>query len=223
MAYKMYIDGVLMPITPSQVKVKINNQNSSLTLINGDEINILKAAKLTDVSFSLLFPQANYPFVNGERQPADYYLSKFEKLKTNKQPFQWILNRERPNGERLFYTNLKVSLEDYEITDDVEEGFDIKVTVKLKQYKQYGTKTVTIQPASSNSSGGTATINQSNRDSSQAPRTSTYTVKRGDCLWNIAKKYLGSGSRYTEIYNLNRDKIKTPSLIYPGQVLILPS
>lgn len=219
----MYIDGVLMPITPSQVKVKINNQNSSLTLINGDEINILKAAKLTDVSFSLLFPQANYPFVNGERQPADYYLSKFEKLKTNKQPFQWILNRERPNGERLFYTNLKVSLEDYEITDDVEEGFDIKVTVKLKQYKQYGTKTVTIQPASSNSSGGTATINQSNRDSSQAPRTSTYTVKRGDCLWNIAKKYLGSGSRYTEIYNLNRDKIKTPSLIYPGQVLILPS
>lgn len=51
MAYKMYIAGALMPITPSKVKVKINNQNKTLTLINGDEINILKQAKLTDVSF----------------------------------------------------------------------------------------------------------------------------------------------------------------------------
>ena len=44
MAYKMYLDGVLMPITPSKVKVKINNQNKTLTLINGEEINILKEA-----------------------------------------------------------------------------------------------------------------------------------------------------------------------------------
>ena len=41
MAYKMYLDGVLMPITPSKVKVKINNQNETLTLISGEEINIL--------------------------------------------------------------------------------------------------------------------------------------------------------------------------------------
>ena len=54
-------------------------------------------------------------------------------------------------------------------------------------------------------------------------KTTTYTVKSGDCLWNIAKKYLGDGSRYTEIYNLNKDKIKNPNLIYPNQVLTLPS
>ena len=44
MAYKMYLGGVLMPITPSKVTVKINNQNKTMTLINGEEINILKAA-----------------------------------------------------------------------------------------------------------------------------------------------------------------------------------
>ena len=75
MAYKMYLDGVLMPITPSKVKVKINNQNETLTLISGEEINILKAAGLTDVSFDLLLPQVPYPFTNGGAQPADYYLS----------------------------------------------------------------------------------------------------------------------------------------------------
>jgi len=47
----------------------------------------------------------------------------------------------------------------------------------------------------------------------------TYTVVRGDCLWNIAKKLLGSGSRYTEIKELNGMKNNT---IYAGQVLKIP-
>lgn len=50
----------------------------------------------------------------------------------------------------------------------------------------------------------------------------TYTVKRGDCLWNIARKYYGNGSQYTKIYNANRNKIRNPNLIYPGQVFVIP-
>ena len=45
MAYKLYMAGTLMPITPSKVTVKINNQNKTMTLINGEEINILKAVQ----------------------------------------------------------------------------------------------------------------------------------------------------------------------------------
>lgn len=223
MAYTMYLGGVLMPITPSKVKVKINNQNDTLTLINGEEINILKEPGLTDVSFDLLLPQVSYPFTNGGAQSADYYLSLFERLKTSKEPFQFILNRSMPSGKRLFYTNLTVGMEDYQITDDAEEGFDITVTVSLKQYRHYGTKTVTIQPAPTPAETPTATVEQPQRETSQAPQQTTYTVKSGDCLWNIAKKYLGDGSRYNEIYNLNKDKITNPNLIYAGQVLTLPS
>ena len=223
MAYTMYLGGVLMPITPSKVKVKINNQNETLTLINGEEINILKEPGLTDVSFDLLLPQVSYPFTNGGAQSADYYLSLFELLKTAKQPFQFILNRSMPTGRRLFYTNLTVGMEDYQITDDAEEGFDITVTVSLKQYRHYGTKTVTIQPTPTPAETPTATVEQPQRETSQAPQQTTYTVKSGDCLWNIAKKYLGDGSRYNEIYELNKDKITNPNLIYPNQVLTLPS
>ena len=128
-----------------------------------------------------------------------------------------------PTGRRLFYTNLTVGMEDYQITDDAEEGFDITVTVSLKQYRHYGTKTVTIQPAPTPAETPTATVEQPQRETSQAPQQTTYTVKSGDCLWNIAKKYLGDGSRYNEIYELNKDKITNPNLIYPNQVLTLPS
>ena len=51
----------------------------------------------------------------------------------------------------------------------------------------------------------------------------TYVVQKGDCLWTIAEKHLGSGYRWKEIYELNRDSIENPSLIYPGQELELPA
>lgn len=50
----------------------------------------------------------------------------------------------------------------------------------------------------------------------------TYTVVSGDCLWNIAKKFYGSGAQYVKIYNANKNIIKNPNLIYPGQVLTIP-
>ena len=52
---------------------------------------------------------------------------------------------------------------------------------------------------------------------------STYTVKKGDCLWNIAKQYYGKGAQYSKIFNANKDKIKNANLIYPGQVLTIPA
>lgn len=222
MAYKMYIGGALMPITPSKVKVKINNQNKTLVLISGEEINILKEAKLTDVSFDLLLPQVSYPFTNGGAQSADYYLSLFERLKKSKEPFQWILNRSRPDGTGMFFSNLTVGMEDYQITDDAKEGFDLTVSVKLRQYRAFGTKTVQISQPASPFEPATATVQEAPRPTESAPKNTSYTVKSGDCLWNIAKKQLGDGSRWKEIYELNKDKITNPNLIQPNQSLALP-
>lgn len=50
----------------------------------------------------------------------------------------------------------------------------------------------------------------------------TAKVQRGDTLWRISKKLLGSGFRYTEIYTANQSQIRDPQRIYPGQVLVLP-
>lgn len=229
MPYLMYMRDVLMPVTPSEVKLKINNQNSTITLVNGEEILILKSPKLSEVSFDLILPQVPYPFANADTQKADFYLSLFEELKVKKEPFQWILNRTKPNGDPLFHTNLTVGLEDYSIEDNVDEGFDIKVSIKLRQWKAYGTKTVVIQTPppppvpTPEPEPAVATVEEPPRETTEAPKTTTYTVKKGDCLWNIAKKYLGKGSRYTEIYELNKDKIRNPNLIYVGQVLTLPA
>jgi nucleoid-associated protein YgaU len=47
-------------------------------------------------------------------------------------------------------------------------------------------------------------------------------VVAGDSLSKIAKKLLGSANRWREIHELNKDAIKNPDLIRPGQVLKIP-
>lgn len=50
----------------------------------------------------------------------------------------------------------------------------------------------------------------------------TYVVVKGDSLSKIAKREYGDASKWHRIYEANRDVIKDPDLIYPGQELKIP-
>lgn len=224
MAYYFYLGNVLLPIPPKKLELKISNQNKTYDLMNYSEINVLKNPGLTSIEFEVLLPNVKYPFAmyKNDFQNAKYYLGILENLKVNKSAFQFIVIRKFPNGNSIFDTNIKVSIEDYTITDSTDEGFDTKVKIKLKQYREYSTKTVQVTIKQYKPPVVTRTVTTNNTAASK-PSGQNYTVKRGDCLWNIAKKYYGNGSKYTTIYNTNRDKIKNPNLIYPGQVLWIPA
>ena len=60
--------------------------------------------------------------------------------------------------------------------------------------------------------------------SSTAPsaKPTTYTVKSGDSLSKIAKHLYGDADKWHAIYEANKDRIKNPDLIHPGDVLTLP-
>jgi LysM domain len=216
--YALYLDGVQLPVTPSSIDTKITNKNKTIDLINDGEVNILKQAGLTEVSFNATIPQVRYPFAvypNGFKE-ASFFLDKFEKLKKGKKPFQFIVSRVSPSGELLFDTNLTVSLEDYEIGEDAENGFDLDIGFNLKQYRPYGTKKVVLKQTPTQPK---KTVKVENKRAATKPAPKTHKVVRGDTLWAICKKYLGSGTKYPEIAKLNG--IKNPNLIYPGQVIRL--
>lgn len=223
MAYRFYLDGAQLPVTPGKLELKIKNQNRTLTLINEGEVNVLRDAGLTEISFEARLPQQKYPFSSGSTD-ASNYLERFERIKTQKKNVRFIVTRTGPGGKLSFDTNMKVSLEDYSVIENADEGFDVLVAVKLKQYRDYGVKTVKVQeqkPAQVTTQ----------RPAESAPKAAVHKVVAGDCLWNIAQKYLGDGSRYKEVYELNKSVIDkgnmgtgNPSLtIYPGQEFRLPA
>jgi nucleoid-associated protein YgaU len=54
------------------------------------------------------------------------------------------------------------------------------------------------------------------------PYTQTYVVQAGDTLSKIAQRYYGDASLYTKIFEANRDVLKDPNRISPGQKLRIP-
>ena len=51
----------------------------------------------------------------------------------------------------------------------------------------------------------------------------TTTVSRGDSLWRLSRQTYGVGTRYSVIYKANREQIRNPNLIRPGQIFVLPA
>ncbi|MDN4986611.1 LysM peptidoglycan-binding domain-containing protein [Bradyrhizobium arachidis] len=47
-------------------------------------------------------------------------------------------------------------------------------------------------------------------------------INRGDSLWALSRLAYGDGARYAVIFNANREKIRNPNLIYPGQTVVVP-
>jgi nucleoid-associated protein YgaU len=50
----------------------------------------------------------------------------------------------------------------------------------------------------------------------------THTVQAGETLWQIAKRTVGDATLWPALYLANRDQIKDPSRVYPGQQLAIP-
>ena len=232
--YQFYLDGTLLPVTPSALTLKVANQNKTVTLINEGQINILKLPGLSKISFSALLPNQQYPFAQYENgyHDAHYYMDKLELLKTKCQPFVFDVIRTDDSGRLLMdSTSMQVSLESYELSEDADRnGTDVMVKIELLQYREYGTKTIEFKKTESKT---TATVTEK-RDSTTAPKVSSYMVKQGDNLWDIARVKLGNGARQAEIYTLNREVIEAAAKkhgrasssngwwIYPGTMLRLP-
>lgn len=233
--FKDGTDVLTLPITPSELTIKVGSNNKTINLINGGDINILKSPSLIEVEFEARFPMRQYPYA---REFVDFktYWDKFEELKEQKKSFRFIVARATPNGVNTWDTNLLVALEEMEVTEDAGNGDDVLINFKLKQYKEYGvTKLPDSYLKTTNEATTTSTSTTNRTTENKTEEVTTYTIKSGDCLYNIAKKFYGKGSKWTVIYNANKQVIEDTAKkrrggkgssnghwIYPGTKLTIP-
>lgn len=228
-------DVLTFPITPSELNIKVGSNNKVVSLISEGDINILKSPSLIEVEFEARFPMRQYPYAR-EFTEFQTYWDTFKELKEEKKSFRFIVTRTTPTGKRTWDTNLLVALEEVALKEDADEGDDVLVSFTLKQFKEYGTKSVklkTAKPTTTSTSKKKRTTKKTTTKKKAA--TKSYTVKKGDCLWNIAKKYYGSGAKWKTIYNANKSVIESTAKkygkksssnghwIYPGTKLTIPN
>ncbi|MBR3552471.1 MAG: LysM peptidoglycan-binding domain-containing protein [Clostridia bacterium] len=216
MAYRFYLCGERLPVEPEKLTLKIKNKNTTLNLLDGKTIGILKSPGLTEISLSVTLPM----FSSGKKPT--HYLALFERYKVKKKPTQFIVTRTSPDGKPLFDTNLKVSIEDYTISEAAKKGFDPVVDLSLKQYLDYGTQIVQVETVTENGQTKKVVKVEKERETHAAPSAKSYTVKGGDSLWSIAAKYLGAGERYPELLAANSALVYDPNILPAGQVLNIP-
>ena len=183
------------PVLPEEITIKKGLTSKSVDIQGLGEVVIMQDPTAIVISFSSFFPSTPFPGVQFEdlTPPSD--------LKDKITVWQ------------------KSDLPDFSYSEQGGDVGSLHYSLTLKEYKEVHARQVKIDTQAKKA---TAPAETPARTDNRA-QEKTYTVKKGDCLWNIAAKYLGSGSRYTEIAKLNSDKIKNPNLIYPGQVLRLPS
>lgn len=211
--YIFFIGNVPLPVTPGRLQIKTNNQNKTINLINEGEVNLLKSPGLREITFEAMIPQVRYPFAYYSLGflNAPFFLQYFEKLKADKKPFQFIVVRILPRVVvPTFTTNIKTGLEDYTILEDANNGQDLMINIKLKEYKNFGTKIFDYDPETK-----TATI-KITRPTDTAPDIKTYVAKAGDTLWSVAKRFLGDGEKYLDLMLLNKLNSNT---LEPGQII----
>ena len=210
-------------LLPDKVKAKTTSNFISYDFINIGETKIPGGQKLRTFSWSGTFPGAAMrymPFVKAAlyHTPKEM-VSTIEKWRTNHTELQLLLT-ESPIIATVYLKSFT-----YEPTGGVG---NVDYTIEFIESKPVTVYTVeeaktTESAKSSNISSGSRPTTKTTKTNTKSEQTKTYTVKKGDCLWNIAKSKLGSGARYPEIHSLNRSVIgSNPSLIYPGQVLLLP-
>lgn len=198
---------LIFPALPEEIKFNMQTRFVSYDIMDLGEVKGPHGKELCGVSWSGRLP--------GTARGAQPWI--VSGSTRNPEKCRSILDAWRREGKklRLMITgtsiNIDVFLEKAEF--NYAEGFgDIEYTVSWVEAKE-----VII---SSRAGAAPSTARATARP--EPEQSKTYTVKKGDCLWHIAKALYGNGSDYRTIYNANKDIIKNPNLIYPGQVLKIP-
>ena len=224
--YSFFLGEVRLPVAPGKVVVRYGDRLRCVDLANGGEVVLAEASgkELSTVEFSALLPQTKYPFsvyTDGFKRGC-VILGELLKLRDSGKPFRFIMHRKTSSGT-VSSVNIKTLFKEIRVREEAGEGSDIYIDVRLTEYRDYGVKKVAPSASGGGNGGGSVTVRP---DSDVALAPDSYTVVKGDSLWAIAQRFLGSGSRYTEIYNLNKSAIDARNkgtgnptyTIYPGQV-----
>lgn len=209
-----------LPVNPEELSISTSQAIEKHEILNFGQIAVPTHMELTEYSFEVELPHELISYVETKKgfKTATEYLAKFQEWREAKEPIRFLAGMTTKN-----YKLAKGSIDTYVLIEELTiketsgEEQDKYVSFKLIEYRDYGKRAKLVDVVTGKKK------KTSSNETTNPKSTGYYIVKKGDCLWAIAKKYYGNGAEYNKIYEANKNKIKNPSLIYPGQKLVIPS
>lgn len=219
--------GIRLPVMPDSIEASDGSSGNTYEIIGQGEINCINSPKLTEYSFSSIFPAHDYPYVTISKQ---HFLK--PKKKYDAEPNGYVdyilawMNSKRPIrftyvGE-FWHINEAVSIEGFTWKEVAGSVGDIEYSIKLKKYVFYAAQKAYI--ISDGASGEVAVRKENDvppRPDERKP-PATYTLVVGDTLWKVAKQTLGDGARWKELQTHNQISDAQIKQLLVGMVLKIP-
>lgn len=202
-----------IPVLPAKLNVSSPGKNERVTVLELGEVLLLRKKGLRILSWESFFPVSKAPYTVGQIRDPVSIVQAIQKARDQKSPVRFLIT-----GTDLD-CNLRMGIDSFEYEERSGELGDLYYTIKLYEWKDVSPKRIVLPEKKEEP----AKTQEPERPGKPEQTSKTYTVKPGDCLWNIAKAIYGKGSDYTKIYNANKGVIgSNPNLIYAGQVFTIP-
>lgn len=217
-------DKLLIPVNPPSIGSTLTRNYEDLVIADGNEKTLMGGKNLRDYTITSFLPK-RMTYYNNPASPYEdpiKIISKIEGWMNSKtvllfQVTNTVINK--PVTIRTF-------------TWEVTVMGDVDYTLELKQYDPITYKVsnetapLVVEPARQRPASSHTSSSSKNpvvKSSQSSSKKRIYTVKSGDSLWVIAKKFYGDGSKYTKIYDANKSVIgKNHNNLTLGMKLVIP-
>ena len=208
-------DKIRFPVVPPSIGVNRSNNIDTESVIKLGEVPIFNGASLKTIEFTSFFPNQEYRFCDytGFMKPYEFS-EKIQKRMYEGKPLRIIVT-DSP-------TNMQCLVQQFD-TVEQDGTRDLYFTLNLLEYRPIEVPNLNNQNSNLNNTQNTSRPNDTNNSTTNTQKI--HKVVKGDCLYNIAKKYYGNGNLYTKIKEANKPKypsLAKSNIIQVNWELIIP-
>lgn len=203
-------DRMQLAYVPEKISGQEKTRFQSYTIIERGEVKVPKGIALDTISWSALLPgldMCDYGFIKKYAwESPDDIIKRWSQWKKEGTKLRLLIT-QTPVNMQVYLSDFSYSFKGGMGNADYSINFIAARDLLIKTVKE---------------TDGENETQTSLKERDNPPETGSRTVKSGDSLWSIAEEKYGDGSRWTEIYDANKDTLSDPDVIQPGQELKIP-